>query len=79
MKATVIMDSIKDGKDISVEQTVLVPQYSQEDVGRFVVNFLHSGSYKVFVTRYSLYHRKYLLSCKEAERGPGIPLEIIWE
>ena len=79
MRATVIMETIKDGKNISVEQTVLVPQYSQEDVGRFVVHFLHDGSYKVFVTKYSLGHRKYPLSGKQAERRPGIPLEIIWE
>jgi len=79
MKATVIMKTIKDDKDISVEQTVLVPQYYQEDVGRFVVHFLHDGSYKVFVTKYSLGHRKYPLSGKQAERRPGIPLEIIWE
>lgn len=79
MKATVIMNTIKDGKDISVEKMVPVPQYSQDDVGMFVVHFLHDGSYKVFVTKYSLGHRKYPLSGKEAELEPGVPLEIIWE
>lgn len=79
MKATVVMNTIKDGKDISVEKTVPVPQYSQDDAGMFVVHFLHDGSYKVFVTKYSLGHRKYSLSGKEAELEPGVPLEIIWE
>jgi len=79
MKATVVMNTIKDGKDISVEKTVPVPQYSQDDAGMFVVHFLHDGSYKVFVTKYSLGHRKYPLSGKEAELEPGVPLEIIWE
>lgn len=79
MKATVVMHTVKNGKTIRVEKTVLVPHYSRADASRFVVHFLHDGSYKVFVTKYSLGHRKYPLSGKEAERQPGVPLEIIWE
>ncbi|MDN2676437.1 DUF3304 domain-containing protein [Janthinobacterium sp. SUN033] len=79
MQATVVMYTVKNGKDIRVEQTVPVPKYAAGDAGRFVVHFLHDGSYKVFVTKYSLGHRKYPLSGKEAELEPGVPLEIIWE
>ena len=79
MKATIVMSTVKNGKDIRVEKTVFVPQYARADAGRFVVHFLHDGSYKVLVTKYLLGHRKYPLSGKEAELEPGIPLEIIWE
>jgi len=79
MKANIIMETIKNGKDIRVQKTVLIPHYNSADVSRFVVHFLHDGSYKVFVTRYLLGHRKYPLSGKEAELEPGVPLEIIWE
>lgn len=79
MKVTVIMDTIKDGKDIRVEKVVPVPPYVASDAGRFVVHFLHDGSYKVFVTKYLLGHKKYPLAGKEAELQPGVPLEIIWE
>ncbi|MDN2672026.1 DUF3304 domain-containing protein [Janthinobacterium sp. SUN026] len=79
MTANIVMHTIKNGKDIRVEQTVPVPKYAPADAGRFVVHFLHDGSYKVFVTKYSLGHRKYPLSGKEAELEPGVPLEIIWE
>lgn len=79
MKATIVMDTIKNGKAIRVEETVLVPQYSRADASMFVVHFLYDGSYKVFVTKYLLGHRKYPLAGKEAELKPGIPLEIIWE
>ena len=79
MLAAIVMDTVKDGKDIRVEQTVAIPPYASADAGRFVVHFLHDGSYKVFVTKYSLGHRKYPLSGKEAELKPGVPLEIIWE
>ena len=79
MKATIVMDTVKNGKAIRVEKTVLVPQYSRTDASMFVVHFLHDGSYKVFVTKYLLGHRKYPLSGKEAELQPGEPLEIIWE
>ncbi|ATD61120.1 hypothetical protein CNX70_13805 [Janthinobacterium svalbardensis] len=79
MKATIVMNTIKNGKAIRVEKTVPVPQYSRADASMFVVHFLHDGSYKVFVTKYSLGHRKYPLSGKEAELEPGVPLEIIWE
>ena len=79
MKATIVMDTVKNGKDIRAEKTVPVPQYARADASKFVVHFLHDGSYKVFVTRYLLGHRKYPLSGKEAELEPGVPLEIIWE
>lgn len=79
MKATIVMDTIKNGKAIRVEKTVLVPQYSRAEASMFVVHFLYDGSYKVFVTKYLLGHRKYPLAGKEAELKPGIPLEIIWE
>ena len=79
MKATISMHILKNGKPIQVEKTVFVPRYNSSDAGRFVVHFLHDGSLKVFVTKYSLGHRKYPLSGKEAELEPGIPLEIIWE
>ncbi|MGK5030034.1 DUF3304 domain-containing protein [Janthinobacterium sp. MDT1-19] len=79
MKATIVMDTVKNGKAIRVEKTVFVPQYARADAGRFVVHFLHDGSYKVFVKKYFLGHRKYPLSGKEAELEPGVPLEIIWE
>jgi len=79
MVATIRMSTIKNGKEINVEKTVPVPKYVSSDVGRFIVHFLYNGNYKVFVTKYSLGHRKYPLSGKEAERQPGVPLEIIWE
>ena len=79
MKATIIMDTIKNGKAIRVEKTVPVPQYARADASMFVVHFLYDGSYKVFVTRYLLGHRKYPLSGKEAELHQGVPLKIIWE
>ncbi|ATD61119.1 hypothetical protein CNX70_13800 [Janthinobacterium svalbardensis] len=79
MKATISMHILKNGKPIRVEKIVSVPRYNSSDVGRFVVHFLHDGSLKVFVTKYSLGHRKYPLSGKEAELEPGVPLEIIWE
>lgn len=79
MKATISMHILKNGKPIRVEKTVSVPRYNSSDAGRFVVHFLHDGSLKVFVTKYSLGHRKYPLSGKEAELEPGVPLEIIWE
>lgn len=79
MKATISMQILKNGKPIRVEKTVSVPRYNSSDAGRFVVHFLHDGSLKVFVTKYSLGHRKYPLSGKEAELQPGVPLEIIWE
>jgi hypothetical protein len=79
MKATIVMDTVKDGKAIRVEKTVSVPQYSRVDASMFVVHFLHDGSYKVFVTKYLLGHRKYPLAGKEAELESGVPLEIIWE
>ncbi|MCC7712976.1 MULTISPECIES: DUF3304 domain-containing protein [Janthinobacterium] len=79
MKATISMQILKNGKPIRVEKTVSVPRYNSSDAGRFVVHFLHDGSLKVFVTKYSLGHRKYPLSGKEAELEPGVPLEIIWE
>ena len=79
MKATIVMDTVKDGKAIRVEKTVLVPQYTRADASMFVVHFLYDGSYKVFVTRYLLGHRKYPLSGKEAELHQGVPLKIIWE
>ncbi|MBW3502519.1 MULTISPECIES: DUF3304 domain-containing protein [Janthinobacterium] len=79
MKASIVMNTVKNGKAIRVEKMVSVPQYSRADASMFVVHFLHDGSYKVFVTKYSLGHRKYPLSGKEAELEPGVPLEIIWE
>ena len=79
MKATISMHILKNGKPIRVEKIVSVPRYNSSDAGRFVVHFLHDGSLKVFVTKYSLGHRKYPLSGKEAELEPGVPLEIIWE
>jgi hypothetical protein len=79
MEVTVIMDTIKDGKDVRVEKVVPVPPYVASDADRFVVHFLHDGRYKVFVTKYSLGHQKYPLSGKEAELQPGVPLEIIWK
>ena len=79
MKATIVMDTVKNGKAIRVEKTVSVPQYSRADASMFVVHFLYDGSYKVFVTRYLLGHRKYPLSGKEAELHQGVPLKIIWE
>ena len=79
MKATISMHILKNGKPIRVEKIVSVPRYNSSDAGRFVVHFLHDGSLKVFVTKYSLGHRKYPLSGKEAELQPGVPLEIIWE
>ncbi|WP_035818600.1 DUF3304 domain-containing protein [Janthinobacterium sp. RA13] len=79
MTAAVAMHTVKNGEDVRVEQTVAVPPYAPADAGRFVVHFLHDGGYKVFVTKYSLGHRKYPLSGKEAEMEPGVPLEIIWE
>lgn len=79
MKATISMQILKNGKPIRVEKIVSVPRYNSSDAGRFVVHFLHDGSLKVFVTKYSLGHRKYPLSGKEAELEPGVPLEIIWE
>ncbi|PHV50493.1 hypothetical protein CSQ91_04750 [Janthinobacterium sp. BJB301] len=79
MKATISMHILKNGKPIRVEKMVSVPRYNSSDAGRFVVHFLHDGSLKVFVTKYSLGHRKYPLSGKEAELQPGVPLEIIWE
>lgn len=79
MKATIVMNTVKNGKRIRVEKTVFIPRYDSSDAGRFVVHFLHDGSYKVFVTKYLLGHRKYPLAGKEAELEPGIPLEIIWE
>lgn len=79
MKATIVMDTVKNGKDIRVEKTVQVPQYARADASKFVVHFLHDGSYKVFVTSYLLGHRKYPLSGKEAELHPGVPIKIIWE
>ena len=69
----------KNGKRIRVAKTVFIPRYDSSDAGRFVVHFLHDGSYKVFVTKYLLGHRKYPLSGKETELQPGKPLEIIWE
>jgi hypothetical protein len=62
-----------------VEKMVPILQYSCAEASKLVVHFLHDGSYKVFVTRYLLGHRKYPLSGKEAELEPGVPLEIIWE
>lgn len=79
MKVTIVMNGVKAGKDIREEKTVSVPKYSPDDVGMLVVHFLHNGSYKVFVTKYLLGHRKYPLSGKEAELRPGVPLKIIWE
>ena len=79
MKATISMHILKNGKPIRVEKIVSVPRYNSFDAGRFVVHFLHDGSLKVFVTKYSLGHRKYPLSGKEAELQPGVPLEIIWQ
>lgn len=79
MKATISMHILKNGKPIRVEKMVAIPRYNSSDAGRFVVHFLHDGSLKVFVTKYSLGHRKYPLSGKEAELQPGVPLEIIWE
>ncbi|MGX9713672.1 DUF3304 domain-containing protein [Janthinobacterium lividum] len=79
MKATISMHILKNGKPIRVEKIVSVPRYNSSDAGRFVVHFLHDGNLKVFVTKYSLGHRKYPLSGKEAELQPGVPLEIIWE
>ncbi len=79
MKATIVMDTVKNGKGIRVEKTVSIPRYNSSDAGRFVVHFLYDGSYKVFVTKYLLGHRKYPLSSKEAELESGVPLEIIWE
>jgi hypothetical protein len=79
MTATIRMSTIKNGKEISVEKIVPVPKYVSSDAGRFIVHFLHNGNYKVFVTKYALGHRKYPLSGKEAERKPGVPVEIIWE
>ena len=79
MKATISMHILKSGKPIRVEKIVSVPRYNSSDAGRFVVHFLHDGSLKVFVTKYSLGHRKYPLSGKEAELQLGVPLEIIWQ
>ena len=79
MKATISMPILKNGKPIRVEKIVSVPRYNSSDAGRFVVHFLHDGSLKVFVTKYSLGHRKYPLSGKEGELEPGVPLEIIWK
>ncbi len=79
MTATIRMSTIKNGKEINIEKTVPVPKYVSGDAGKFIVHFLHNGNYKVFVTKYSLGHRKYPLSGKEAELEPGVPLEIIWE
>ena len=79
MKATIVMDTVKNGKAIRVEKTVPVPQYARADAGRFVVHFIQDGSYKVFVTKYLLGYRKYPLAGKEAELEPGVPLEIIWK
>lgn len=79
MKATIVMDTVKNGKGVRVEKMVSIPRYNSSDAGRFVVHFLHDGSYKVFVTKYLLGHRKYPLAGKAAELEPGVPLEIIWE
>ncbi|MDN2714301.1 DUF3304 domain-containing protein [Janthinobacterium sp. SUN120] len=79
MTANIVMHTIKNGKDIRVEQTVPVPKYAPADAGRFVVHFLCNGKYKVFVTRYLLGHRKYPLSGTEAQLERGVPIEIIWE
>lgn len=79
VEVTVIMDVIKDGKDVRVEKVVPVPPYVAFDAGRFVIQFLHDGRYKVFVTKYSFRYHKYPLSGKEAELQPGVPLEIIWK
>ena len=79
MKANIVMNTVKNGKRIRVEKMVFIPRYDSSDAGRFVVHFLHDGSYKVFVTKYLLGHRKYPLAGKEAELEPGVPLEIIWE
>ena len=79
MKATIVMDTVKGDKRIRVEKIVSIPQYTSSDASIFVVHFLHDGSHKIFVTKYSLGHRKYPLSGKEAELDPGVPLEIIWE
>lgn len=78
MTATIVMHTIKNGKDIRVEQTVPVPKYTADDAGMFIVHFLSNGKYKVFVTRYLLGHRKYPLSGKEAQLERGVPIEIIW-
>ncbi|ATD61118.1 hypothetical protein CNX70_13795 [Janthinobacterium svalbardensis] len=79
MTANIIMSSIENGKEIHVEKNVPVPKYTASDAGMFIVHFLHNGSYKVFVTKYVLGHRKYPLSGKEAELQLGVPLEIIWK
>ena len=79
MKATIVMDTVKGDKRIRVEKIVSIPQYTSSDASIFVVHFLHDGNYKVFLTKYSLEHRKYPLSGKEAELEPGVPLGIIWE
>ena len=64
MKANIVMNTIKNGKGIRVAKTAFIPRYDSSDAGRFVVHFLHDGSYKVFVTKYLLGHRKYPLSEK---------------
>ena len=79
LTANIIMSSIENGKEIHVEKNVPVPKYTASDVGMFIVHFLHDGTYKVFVTKYVLGHRKYPLSGKEAELRQGVPIEIIWE
>lgn len=79
MKAAIVMHTVKNGKPVRVEKTVAIPHYNSSDADRFVVHFLHDGSYKILVTKYLLGHRKYPLAGKEAELEPGIPLEIIWE
>lgn len=79
VNATIAMHILKNGKPLRVEKTVSIPSYNSSETGRFVVHFLHDGSLKVFVTKYSLGHRKYPLAGKEAELEPGVPLEIIWE
>lgn len=79
MKATIVMDAVKNGKDVRVEKTVLVRQYSRADASMFVVNLFTMKVIRFFVTRYLLGHRKYPLFGKAAELQPGVPLKIIWE
>ncbi|MCC7680794.1 hypothetical protein [Janthinobacterium sp. FW305-128] len=42
MTANIVIHTVKDGKDVRVEQNVEVPPYAPADAGRFVVIFCFS-------------------------------------
>jgi hypothetical protein len=67
------------GEEKTINRVVSVPAYDAKHARTLSVHFLYAGDVKVFVTRYTLGHRKYPLKGKEAELEPGVPLEIIWE